>query len=40
MTKEQRKARDADFRNRMKPRLLWDSDRLGTYRRKDHGPLR
>lgn len=39
MTKEQRKQRDADFAQRLQPRKLWDSQRQGTYRRKEHGPL-
>lgn len=39
MTKEERAIRDADFKARLRPRLLWDSQRNGTYRRKQHGPL-
>jgi hypothetical protein len=37
--REERKLRDADFKQRLKPRQLWDSKTLGTYRRKEHGPL-
>lgn len=29
MTKEERAIRDADFKNRERPRLLWDSTREG-----------
>lgn len=39
MSKQERKARDADFARRLQPRKLWDSQTQGTYERKAHGPL-
>lgn len=39
MTKQERKDRDADFKRREQPRVLWDSLKRGTYVRKKHGPL-
>lgn len=32
MTKEERKARDADFKRREQPRPVWNSQTQGTYR--------
>lgn len=37
LTKEQRAARDADFKNRERPRLLWDSVQDGPAMRKRAG---
>ena len=36
--KAQRAAKNAEFKRRLKPRLLWDS-RRGSYIRAKHGPL-
>ena len=37
--KAARKAKNEEFKRRLKPRLLWDSKTKGTYRRDQHGPL-
>ena len=37
MNREQRKARDEDFRKRERPKILWDSESLGTAIRTANG---
>lgn len=40
ITKEQRAVQNADFKRRLQPRPLWNSQAQGTYVRKLHGPLK
>ena len=34
---EEHRKRKAELAERLRPRLLWDSSKLGTFRKKDNG---